>query len=144
MVSGRNKAYTDVPAKDYSTKDTSEFTARVHVEESRPAKISEGHLTECGTAIPLQELEDVIFDIEHGLQTPAFVESFSEKSLKDRQYAAVDIGGQDLVSHVRFVLQWQGSDRNKTFIAYNPHEQTIETLVYSGKKNKLPTGSGKK
>ncbi|MBW2973006.1 hypothetical protein KY346_01285 [Candidatus Woesearchaeota archaeon] len=144
MVSGRNKAYTDMPAKDYSTKDTSEFTARVQIEESRPAKIKEGFLAECGVAIPLEELADVIFDIEHDVQTPVFVESFNKNSLKDKQYAIVDIGGQDLVSHVRFVLKWTGSDKNKTFIAYNPHEQTIEKLVYSGQRNKLPTGSGKK
>ena len=144
MVNGRNKAYTDVPAKDYSAKDTSEFTARVNIEDSRPAKISDGQLTECGTAIPLQELADVIYDIEHDLQTPVFVESFGKKTLKNRQYVAVDIGGQDLVSHVRFVLKWNGSAKNKTFIAYNPHQKTMETIVYCGQKNALSTEGGKK
>ena len=146
MVSGRSKAYTDVPAKYDSTKDTSEFTAQVQVTNSRPAKFSEcgDFLTEKGVAISVEELGDLLFDVEHGLQTPAFVENFKDKSLKEKRYVAVDIGGQDILSHTRVVLDCSGTAQSKTFTAYNPHNKTIETIVYCGQRNKLPTSTDTK
>jgi len=122
MVSGRSKAYTDVPAKFI-----------------KGGKI----LKECGIAIPLQELDDILYDVEKDLLTPVFVEHFTEKSLRDKGYIAVDIGGQDLVSHLRIVLQCAGSAQNKTFTAYNPHAKTIETFIYCGKKKNMPVTSKK-
>lgn len=146
MVSGRHKVYTNVPAKDYSARDTSEFTTQVTLKDSRPAKFSKCRqfLTECRVAIPLEDIANTLFDCESGLQTPVLVECFHDKTLKDKRYAAIDIGGQDLVSHVRLVLHWTKGNQKKVFTAYNPHERTIETLEYSGQRNNIPTKDKKK
>ena len=139
MVSGRSKAYTSLPAKDDSARDTSEFMTKVTVAKSRPAKFSKcgQFLTEGRPKIPLEDIADTLFDCETGLQTPVLVECFHDKTLKDRRYAAIDIGGQDIISHVRMVLGWTRGNQKKVFTVYNPHEKTIETLEYSGGQRKI-------
>lgn len=127
---------------DAVAKDTSEISAKVYVESSRPANFTKcgRFLKDCGMVIPVETLEDMMYDLKKGLTGPVFVEYFNEKSLKEKKYGVlVDIGGQDIISHVRLVLKSSGSKRNKSLEAYNPHEKTIETLVYHGKKQNVPT-----
>ncbi|MBW2985960.1 hypothetical protein KY333_01185 [Candidatus Woesearchaeota archaeon] len=148
MVSGRSKAYTEAkPAKDYLATDTSELTSRVKIESSRKAKFNKNKtiLTECGARIPVSDIADVLFDIGHSNFTPVMVECFTDKALQnaDSDYVVVDIGGQDVISHVRFVLKTSGT-KKRTLTAYNPHQKTIETITYSGQRQVVPVHSGKK
>jgi hypothetical protein len=148
MVSGRNKAYTDAkPAGDYLATDTSELTARVEIESSRKAKFNQDKtiLTDCGVKIPISDIEDILFDIAHDNRTPVLVECFKDETLQKTalSYVVVDIGGQDVISHVRLVLKTAGT-KKRTLTVYNPHQETIETITYSGRRQVVPVHSGKK
>ena len=127
---------------DAMAKDTSEISAKVYVDSSRPANFSAcgSFLKDCGVIIPTDVLENMLDDLQHGLRQPVFVEYFNERLLKNNRHGVlVDIGGQDIVSHVRLALQANGSKRNKVIEAYNFFDKTIENLVYEGKKHNVLT-----